>query len=580
MKMRLLRRAGFAGAPRNDGVAAMTGALRGLAMTGALLLLASLAPLAAQDEREGLATLTEQAKEAFFTKDAGAARGEAESTVTSEKPVAEYDFLGLDNQIALDIRTMDIIHFLKFLAIEGDLNIVASNSVTGTVNLLVNGVTIGDALEIVLSMNNLAYELKGNIIKIITNVEYKALYGVDFYDQRKTYITRLKYASPTDIGAILANVKSDIGKIIFDNSTGTVILVDTPEKIEEMKVIIERQELPTISRIMPTETRVFELQYAKVEDLSDTLQGILTADLGTMRTDTRTNSIIITDLAHKFDEIEILVKTFDRKTRQVFIEAKIVEATLSDTFQWGIDWDTVMSMTIKGIDAAATYGILPEFTFPLGLTDDFGKITVSTLGGQKVNAVLEALSTVTDTRILSNPHLTVEEGKEAKIEVIEKQPYQEETTTTASGGTTTTSQTFQWVDVGVVLNVTPTINEAGYINMLIKPEVSSISTWYGGDAQEAGAVPVVKSADAETTITVKDGVTLIIAGLIKDNKSKTVKKMPLLGDIPLFGKLFQSVSDDVRRTETVIFLTPKIVTGDEPFLLQRDERKKIKGIRE
>ncbi|MCQ9207624.1 MAG: type II and III secretion system protein, partial [Omnitrophica bacterium] len=222
----------------------------------------------------------------------------------------------------------------------------------------------------------------------------------------------------------------------------------------------------------------------------------------------------------------------------------------------------------------------PEFTFPLGLTNDFGKITVSTLSGQKVNSVLEVLSTITDTRILSNPHLTVEEGKEAKIEVIEKQPYQEETTTTASGGTTTTSQTFQWVDVGVILNVTPTINKEGFINMLIKPEVSSISTWYGGDAQEAGAVPVVKSADAETTITVKDGVTLIIAGLIKDNKTKTVKKIPFLGDIPILGKLFQSISDDVRRTETVIFLTPTIVTGEEPFLLQRDRRKEIKGIRE
>ncbi|MCQ9207724.1 MAG: secretin and TonB N-terminal domain-containing protein, partial [Omnitrophica bacterium] len=308
-----------------------------LAMMGVLLLQTSVVFLAAREEAEALTTLTEQAKEVSLTAGTGVARSGAESTVTLEKPVAEYDFSGLDDKISLDIRAMDIIHFLKFLAIEGNLNIVASNSVTGTVNLLVNGVTIGDALEIVLSMNNLAYELKGNIIKIITNAEYKALYGVDFYDQRETYITQLRYASPTDIGAILANIKSDIGKVIFDNSTGTVILVDTPEKIKEMKIIIERQELPTISRIMPTETRVFELQYAKVEELSDTLQDVLTIDLGTIRTDTRTNSVVLTDLPHKLDEIEILIKAFDRKTRQVFIEAKIVEATLSDTFQWGID---------------------------------------------------------------------------------------------------------------------------------------------------------------------------------------------------------------------------------------------------
>jgi type II secretory pathway component GspD/PulD (secretin) len=496
------------------------------------------------------------------------------------EPISSYDFSGLDTKISLDIREMDIIHFLKFLAIEGNLNIVASNTVTGTVNLLINDVTIGDALEIVLSMNNLAYEVRGNIIKIITNEEYKILYGVDFYDQREIYITKLKYASATNVGAILGNVKSAIGKILYDNSTGTVILIDTPEKIDEMKEVIAKQELPTIARVLPTETRVFVLNYTKVEDISDEIEKALTADVGNMRTDTRTNTMVVTDMPHKIKEIEKMIEAFDRKTRQVFIEAKIVEATLTDLFQWGIDWDAVISVSLKRFSEVAAYSILPEITLPLGLTGDYGKVTVNTTSGQDVNVILEALSTITETKILSNPHLTVEEGKEAKIEVIERQPYQEETTTTASGGTTTTSQTFQWVDVGVILNVTPTINDEQYINMLIKPEVSSISTWYGGAAQEAGAVPVVKSADAETTITVKDGVTLIIAGLIKDEKTKTVNKIPFFGDIPIFGKLmFQNISDDIRRTETIIFLTPRIVSGEETFLLERNMAKEIKGIR-
>ena len=163
--------------------------------------------------------------------------------------------------------------------------------------------------------------------------------------------------------------------------------------------------------------------------------------------------------------------------------------------------------------------------------------------------------------------------------MIEKQPYQEDTTTTASGGTTTTSTTYQWVDVGVKLNVTPTINKDGYISMLIKPEVSSISEWYGGAAQAAGAVPVVRSADAETTVTVKDGVTIIIAGLIKDQKTQTVYKIPILGDIPILGWGFKYDSDDVRRSETIVFLTPRIVGGDETFLLKKDMPKPIKGIR-
>ena len=498
----------------------------------------------------------------------------------AQKTISEYPFAGLQNKISLDIRDMDIMHFLKFLAMEGDLNIAASNEVKGPVSLLINDVLIGDVLEIILSLNNLAYDVKGNVITIITNDEYKVTHGVDFYDQRETLIYQLKYASPNNVGALLTNVKSEIGKIIYDDSTGTIVLIDTPEKIKEMQEVIGKSELPTVSRVLPTETRVFELRYAKVEDVKDEITKVLTTDIGSMRIDTRTNTLVITDLPHQMEKIETVLKAFDRKTREVFIEAKIVEVTLSDTFKWGIDWQILAQKTIKTAGERKSYSVTPEVNLPLSLTDDFGKVTISSLTSGNLSIVLEMLQTVTETKILSNPHLTVEEGKEASIEVIERQPYEEETTTTASGGTTTSSKSYQWVEVGISLSVTASINDDGYISMLLKPEVSSISTWYGGTAQSSGAVPVVKSANAQTTVTIKDGITIIIAGLIKDQKTKTLNKIPILGDLPIIGKAFQNDSDDIRRTETIVFLTPRIVTGDKPFLLERDREKEIKGIRE
>lgn len=496
-----------------------------------------------------------------------------------QKSIFNYDFPGLKNKVSLDIRDMDIGHFLKFIALEGKLNIVASKEVSGTVNLLINDVIVGDALEIGLSISNLAYEVKGSIIKVMTNDEYKNLYGVDFYDQRKIIITQMKYASAVNVGTLLGNVKSEIGKVIYDESTGTVVLIDTPEKIEEMKGVIKEEELPTVTRVLPTETKVYELKYATVGDIKDELTKVLTADIGSMQTDERTKTMVITDLPHQHEKIECVINAFDRKVREVFIEAKIVEVTLTDTFKWGIDWEKLSQYTVNS-NSASKFSIKSETSLPLTLTDNFGKITIASIGNSHLSAVLEFLQTITDTRILSNPHLTVAEGKEASIKVIERQPYQEETTTTASGGSSTTSKSYQWVDVGVSLAVTPSINKDGYISILIKPEVSSISTWYGGAAQSAGAVPVVKSANAETAVTIKDGVTVIIAGLIKDQKTKTVNKIPFLAEIPFLGKLFRSVSDDVRRTETVVFLTPRIVTGAEPFLQERYEKKKIKGIRD
>ena len=130
------------------------------------------------------------------------------------------------------------------------------------------------------------------------------------------------------------------------------------------------------------------------------------------------------------------------------------------------------------------------------------------------------------------------------------------------------------------MSVTPRINEDGYMSIQIKPEVSSISAWYGGLAQTAGAVPVVKSANAQTTVTIKDGVTIIIAGLVKDNKTKTVNKIPVLGDIPWVGMAFKNITDSIVRTETVVFLTPRIVTGDATFLLEKDLPKPSRGLRE
>ena len=489
------------------------------------------------------------------------------------KPISEYNMPGLKKKMSLDIRAMDITQFLKFLATDGNLNIVTSKTVTGPVSLLINDVTIGDALEIVLAMNGFAYQVKGNIITVMTTAEFKAMYGVEFYDKRQTAAYQLKYASPKNVATMLGNIKSEIGKIVYDDTTGMLIIIDTPAKIKEMDDIIKKQELPTVSRVLPTDTKVYELKYAKVEAVKDEISKVLTTDIGTMRTDTRTNTMVITDLPHQLARMSVLIEAFDRKTREVFIEAKVVEVTLSDQFQWGIDWTKVAYM--------GALAVTPEVSLPLALTSTaLGKLTIATTKSDSLNIVIEALDTVGETRILSNPHITVEEGKESKIEVIEKQPYQEETTTTASGGTTTSSKSYQWVNIGVSLSVTPRINQDGYISMLIKPEVSSISTWYGGLAQAAGAVPVVKSANAQTTVTIKDGVTIIIAGLVKDNKTKTEYKIPILGDLPVLGKAFKKISDTISRTETVVFLTPRIVTGDSTFLLEKDLPKPSRPIRD
>jgi type II secretory pathway component GspD/PulD (secretin) len=513
-----------------------------------------------------------------------AEEGDVETVATLAVSSGALDaerFPGASKKMSVDLRKMDIIDVLKLLAIEGDLNIVASRTVAGAVTLLLKDVSVGDAFQRVLSANDLAYKIEGNVINVMPNKEYRALYGDDFYDQRETRIFNLKYASAEKLANLLGNVKSDVGKIIFDDNTGMLVLVDVPAKIEMMEMIIAQSEIPTVSRLKPTVTQVFELKYAKLEDIQAEVKNSLTPEMGSFHVDKRTNSLVVTDLPYNMEKLAVMIKTFDRKPRVVFIEAKIVEVALGDTFQAGVDWNRLMDFDINSRNGkGSTYSITPQVNLPLGLNSGIAKLSLASVGSDRLNAVLDLIKSVTDVKILSNPHLLVENNKEASIKVIHRQPYQEEETITPANSATTTTRSYKFVDVGLTLNVTPTISSDGYISLKVAPQIGSIAEWYGGVAQSAGAVPVVKTANAETTVTIKDGVSIIIAGLIKDQKEKTHKGVPGISSFPIFGRMFRSESESVTRTETIIFLTPRIVEGDQPVELLRQSEKQIKGVLE
>jgi type II secretory pathway component GspD/PulD (secretin) len=490
-----------------------------------------------------------------------------------EERIDPDDFPGFEKKISVDLRGMSVVDVLKFLAVEGNINFAIAPDVAGTVNLLITDVTIRDVFEIILATNRLAYHVQGNVISIISNNEYKIREGVDFFDRRQTVVYQLKFASAQNLGTFLGNVKSDIGKIIFDDSTGLLVLVDTPQKIKEMKAIVDKAEIPTVARVMPTETEVFELQYARVDDVTAELTAALTPEIGSMRIDARTNTMVISDLPHQMEKIKTLIEAFDRKTREVFIEAKIVQVTLSDAFKWGIDWDTLFTE----VGGKQNLSITPEVDMPASLST-FGKLSIArTTNEYTLNSVLEAISTIGETKILSNPHIATEEGKEATINVITQQPYSQTTTTTTDAATTQSTE-FTFVDVGVKLNVVPTINADDYLSIVIKPEVSSITSFFPDSASDQ-RVPVIETANAESTVLVKDGTTIIIAGMIKDTKSHSVNRVPVLGHLPVLGRLFSNESDEIQRTETIVFLTPRIITGDESYVLERDLAKDMKGLR-
>jgi len=511
---------------------------------------------------------------------------EAGSSSLAQKPrlISEYHLPGLDKKISLDLlESMDVVDLLKFLSVKAGLNIIIGKDVSGSSKLMVKDVTLADAMEIVLAANSLAYEVQGNILKIMTDKEYRDLYGEGFYERKKAKIISLKSSIPSQMAQLLEQVKSAQGKIVYDDGTGNLVLIDTPEKIRDMEEVISKAEVPSFQRAYPTLTTNFVLQYAVPEKIESLITPMLTkikdASIGQLKIDPRTKTLIVTDLPVVVQRIGDLVAMFDRPQKQVFIEAKIVQVELSDSMTLGVNWDYLF----QGLDPRFSLAPVSKMTTAGGV-DAFGKavgssVTYHTIAaGADLNAVVKALATVGKTKLLQNPHIATLDGKEAMIKAITTQPYSELQYET--GSSNIVGKTYKFVDVGVTLAVTPRINELGFITCDIRPEVSSVLKWYDSDplAEDGkSGVPVVKKSYAETSVSVKDGVTIIIAGMIEEEKIKNRTQVPLLGSIPLLGVLFRYDLTSSRNSEIIVLLTPRIVTGDKFFERSRDMKKPVKG---
>jgi general secretion pathway protein D len=462
---------------------------------------------------------------------------------------------GLAKRIALDLRQMDILAVLKFLAEQGDFNIVPGKNVGGRVTLSVKNVTIQDALDIIALTNELAYVVQYRLIHVMTEADYQRLFGAPFSDQREVKTLHLQHADAAAVATVLGNVKSAVGRVVADPQTRTIILIDVPDKVGQMVAAAEGMD-----RAANLQTHAFELRYGKAADIKPEVEKALTPKLGAVRLDKRTNTLVVTDLIGQMEEIRRVISAFDRKTREVVIEAKIIEVRLDDRLSIGVNWEAIFRALVK-VQVRTVFPVTPPLTTS-------GSLTFGTFGSGRFRDVVELLQTVGKTNILSTPQIAVVENEEAKILVGTREAYVTSAVTQTQSAATTAEQV-TFVDVGLQLKVTPTINEEGFISMKIKPEVSSVSRSLTTAA--GNVIPIVDTSSAETTVLVKDGTTLVIAGLMKEEKGATDRKFPVLGDIPLLGALFRSREDRTIKTELIFFLTPTIISGGESVGLKGTE---------
>lgn len=460
--------------------------------------------------------------------------------------LAEAPGGGIDAKIAvLDLKNMDIQDFMKLISQKSGLNVVAGANVKGRITIYLKDIEIRDALRIVLEANDLAYIEEEKIIKVMTAKDFELKYGYKFGDNLQTKIVQLKYANVLDMVTVLNQMKNLSGKVIFDHKSNTLVLMDAPSKITAMMDLVAQVDVPIA-------TEVFDLSYANAKEVAEKINESLTANVGRAKFDERSNRIVVTDTKAKLELIAKIIGAFDIKEKQVLIEAKIMQIILSDEHKMGVDWEAIVS-DYHSLTLTNDFDVLAT-------SEKRGTVSVGSLSSDDYTFLLEALETVGETKILSSPSITAINNKEAKILVGSTQPYVTTTTTTPATGPTTTAETVNFIEVGVKLYVTPTIHADDFVTMKIKPEVSAVTS--NLTTSENNTIPIVETSEAETTVTIKDNVTIVIGGLIKEENITTLKKVPLLGDVPLLGFAFRNQEKSVSRTELVIFLTPKIISGD------------------
>jgi MSHA biogenesis protein MshL len=454
-----------------------------------------------------------------------------------------------EEKVSLDLKGVDILELFKMLSLKSGITIITSKNVSGRMTIFLNNLSFEDALDVILINQGLASERKGNIVTVMTQAEYAELFGKKFLEKRKFKSLKLQYAKPASVLAIIDQLKSDIGKIMVDEASGTVFLIDIPEKL----VLIE----DSIKQVdQPLKTEILEFNYSQVKDVKSYLESLATPNLGSVVIDERTNKVVISDLPERVNKIKSVARAFDERSRQVFLDAEIVQITLNDEHQRGIEWEKIFG---GDVDLKGKFPVSPSFTPSPTLSADYLQMSVGTLTSDKYTATLSMLQTFGDVKILSRPRITAVNNQEAKILVGSREAYITQTVS-QSTSTTETAESIEFVDVGVKLSVVPTINKEGFITMKIKPEISSVRETL--KTTGGSQVPIVETSETETVVKVKDGTMIMIGGLIKEEKRDESSGMPGLAKLPFIGGLFKAQSGRTKKTELVIFITPHIISGD------------------
>ncbi len=429
----------------------------------------------------------------------------------------------------------------------------------------------------------------------IATIASEETISVDFPDEDVRTILR-NVADLFDLNVVIPDSLQGRTSVKLRNITWRqvfeVVLKQLDYTYVEDRNIIEVISMAELT-MEPVDTRVFIVNYAKANEIQNSISPLVDpAAGGRLEVDVRSNALVITERPSRMNKIQEIIDRLDHVTDQVMIESKFIEVSSGDLENIGVDWAYLNenSGDLLGGDGAGSGN--PGFNSkPTEDADkDFGRPNGTVIGGidsyasglaniagggasgglvavfssSQFAATLSALQSEQRSKLVSNPTVVVMNNQQAKFQVGEDYPIRQFSINDQTGQLETGEVEYRFV--GVQLDVTPSVNAAGMISMDVHPVVSALGDVVTTQAGVAGNTlledRIFKTRDAQTQVTIKDGYTIALGGLTAEEKRDNKSQVPLLGDIPLLGKLFQDNGSSKVSTNLIIFLTAKTLNPD------------------
>jgi len=482
----------------------------------------------------------------------------SKTTVVSKSMPAKNVSISSKKTITLDLVDATLVDTVRLIADNLGWNVLFSSEVQKyqekITTKLVN-VEAEQALKMILLSNGFDYKIVNGIAYVAPKdklVQFQQ--DVKVTGPMKTQVINLENASAKEVEPVIKSSYPEATVQVVEK-TNSLLIKAPVETIREIKNLVGQLDVPPPPPppVTPPTTEVIRLNYAQAQEVVSMMGGLVPKEA--IAIDQRMNSLIVTATPDIIDTVKSFVKAVDVPMPQVALRLHVLAASEGASKTLGVNWEQSTGVTLQEGKKDPTGAIKTD-------SSDYLGIQLFTRTMLKFQATLNYLVNQGYVRILAAPYIMTQNRQQASIQIGEQFPliYTDYRTGQPQAN---------YINVGIILNVTPEISPDGYVTMNLQPQVSEV-----GEIITGTQFPRIITRNAQTTVRVKQGDTVLIGGLFREREANSFNKIPLLGDIPIIGEFFRVKSKQKEIIELIIAITP-VVMMDLPKIEESVQYKRF-----